>query len=73
MYLDFDLYLPTLEDLRFFYTRFHPRGATLVHDYFTPSYHGVLKAVDDFEKELGERITFVPVGDHCSIAILKHD
>lgn len=69
--LDFDLYQPTLEGLRFFYTRIPTNGVILVHDFFTPEYHGVAKAVYDFEDELGESLIKLPIGDNCSIAIVK--
>lgn len=69
--LDFDLYQPTLEGLRFFYTRIPTNGLILVHDFFTPGYHGVAEAGYDFEDELGEILVKLPIGDGCSIAIVK--
>ena len=69
--LDFDLYQPTLEGLRFFYPRLLFRGVILIHDFFTPGYHGVSQAVYDFEKELRHDLTVLPIGDHCSIAVVK--
>ena len=69
--LDFDLYNPILEGLRFFYPRMKTNGVILVHDYFNPGYQGVEKAVCDYEKEFGENLVKLPIGDHCSIAIVK--
>lgn len=68
--LDFDLYTPTLEGLRFFYPRMVRNGVILVHDYFTKFYHGVKKAIDDFEYKTGERLLKIPIGDGISIAII---
>lgn len=69
--LDFDLYNPTLEGLRFFYPRLVNRGVILIHDYFTQTFHGVAQAIEDFEKEIGYELVKLPIGDHCSIAIIK--
>ncbi len=69
--LDFDLYQPTLEGLRFFYPKVLDKGVILVHDYFNPGFLGVAQAVQDFEKELGQDVIKLPIGDHCSIAIVK--
>ena len=68
--LDFDLYDPTLAGLRFFFPRLAEGGCLLVHDYYTPMYHGIKEAIGDFEKERGPLIKF-PIGDHCSLGILK--
>ncbi len=69
--LDFDLYNPTLEGLRFFYSKLEENGVILIHDYFNPGYTGIKQAVDDFEKESGIVLKRLPIGDHCSIAIFK--
>lgn len=69
--LDFDLYNPTLDGLRFFYPRLNPNGVILIHDYYNPGYTGIKKAIDDYEKELQISLRRLPIGDHCSIAILK--
>lgn len=69
--LDFDLYNPILEGLRFFYPRLVKGGCMLVHDYYNPGYKGVKEAVDEFEKNHGRVIKF-PIGDHCSIGIIKY-
>lgn len=69
--LDFDLYNPILEGLRYFYPRLEKNAVMLVHDYFNPGYKGVAEAVRDFEHERGKSLCKFPIGDHCSIAIAK--
>ena len=69
--LDFDLYLPILAGLRFFYPRMVDGGVILVHDYFTKFYHGVGKAVHEFECEVPNGILKTPIGDGISIAIYQ--
>ena len=69
--LDFDLYTPILAGLEFFYPRLIDGGVILVHDYFTKFYHGVEKAVAEFENRLGEKLIKTPIGDGISIALLK--
>ena len=68
--LDFDLYNPTIDGLRFFFPRLVESGIILVHDYYNPGYAGIKSAIDDFEREQGVIRRF-PIGDHCSIAVLK--
>lgn len=69
--LDFDLYNPTLEGLRYFYPRMVKHGVILVDDYFLPGYLGIPNAIHDFEMELGCQLVKLPIGDHCGIAIVK--
>ena len=69
--LDFDLYQPTLEGLRFFYPRLSSKGVILIHDFFTQIFHGVPQAIKDFEEEIGHKLVKLPIGDHCSLAIMK--
>ncbi|MCI8524143.1 MAG: hypothetical protein HFI62_13190 [Lachnospiraceae bacterium] len=47
-------------------------GVILLHDYFHPDLPGVKAAVADFEKELSQALPKIPIGDHCSIAIIKN-
>lgn len=68
--LDFDLYNPILEGLKFFYPRLLKGGIMLVHDYFNPGYKGVAQAVADYEKDYGTLVK-VPIGDHCSLCVIK--
>ena len=65
--LDMDLYRPMLEGLRFFYG-----CVILLHDYFHPELPGVRQAVADFERERQEVLCKVPIGDFCSIAVIRH-
>ena len=69
--LDMDLYEPTLEGLRFFYPLMSPGGVILIHDYFNKSYPNIESAIYDFEKELGEMVHKIPIGDDISMAIIK--
>lgn len=69
--LDFDLYQPTLDGLKFFYPRLVVGGCILVHDYFNTGYFGVEKAVKDFEDNLKVKLYKFPIGDLCSIGIMK--
>lgn len=69
--LDFDLYNPILEGLRFFLPRMAEGGCILIHDYFNPGYPGVKDAVSDYERENNFRLYKFPIGDHCSIGVLK--
>lgn len=43
----------------------------MLHDYFHPELPGVKKAVIDFESELGVKLCKTPIGDGCSIFIIK--
>ena len=69
--LDFDLYNPTIEGLRFFYPRMLENGVILVHDYYNEGYKGVKQAVEEYAGEVGTAIKLFPIGDHCSIGIMK--
>ncbi len=69
--LDFDLYHPILEGLRYFMPRLVCGGVVLIHDYFNPGYLGVEKAVEDYEKENNIILHKFPIGDHCSLGIMK--
>lgn len=69
--LDMDVYQPQLEGLRYFWNKMEPGGVILLHDYFSPDLPGVKAAVRDFEEELGEMLLKFPIGDDCSIAVIK--
>ena len=69
--LDLDLYKPTLEGLRIFFPKLISGGCILVHDFFSTSYPNVKKAVYDYCMEINQQIYKVPIGDDCSIAIIK--
>lgn len=74
--LDFDLYQPTIEGLRFFWPRMRKGGLILVHDYFNAPgiieedrYLGIRAAAQTFSSETG--VTYIPIGDEMSIAFVK--
>lgn len=69
--LDMDLYQPQLEGLRFFWDKMETGGIILLHDYFHPLLPGVREAVVDFEKESGYVLSKFPIGDNCSLAVIK--
>lgn len=71
--LDMDLYQPQLAGLKFFWNKMEEGGAILLHDYFHPELPGVREAVMDFEREVGRKIPKIPIGDDCSMAIVKNN
>lgn len=70
--LDMDLYISTLNGLRFFWSRMVKGGCILIHDYFHYQLPGVKKAVEDFEQEINMVLAKLPIGDGCSIAVIKN-
>lgn len=69
--LDMDLYAPMLEGIRFFWPKIVQGGCILLHDYYHPNLPGVAKAVDDFEREQNIYVRKIPIGDGCSVALIK--
>lgn len=69
--LDMDLYTPILNGLRFFWDKMVPGGGIMIHDYFRPDLPGVKEAIENFETERGIRLAKTPIGDGCSIFIVK--
>lgn len=69
--LDMDLYMPILNGLRFFWDKMAAGGGIMIHDYFQPELPGVKKAVLDFETEINMKLAKTPIGDNCSIFIIK--
>ena len=69
--LDMDLYIPMLNGLRFFWDKMVDNGCILLHDYFSGVFKGVKQAVETFEKEREIQIKKMPIGDGCSMALLK--
>lgn len=57
--IDADLYKPTLEGLKFFYSRLAPEGVIIIHDY-NHNWDGVPKAVNEFVKRIPESIFELP-------------
>jgi hypothetical protein len=70
--LDMDFYQPMLAGLNFFWDKMASEGIILLHDYYHPSWPGVARAVEDFEKTIGKNICKTPIGDFCSIALIKN-
>lgn len=69
--LDMDLYIPMYAALKFFWGKMERAGVILLHDYYHLYLEGVKKAVSDFEREIGYNIYKTPIGDFCSIALIK--
>lgn len=69
--LDFDLHIPILEGLRFFYPKMIEGCAILIHDYYNMALPGVREAIMDYEEEIGMELFKIPIGDDQSIAIIK--
>jgi O-methyltransferase len=67
--LDADLYQPMLEGLKYFYPRLEKGGYIFVHDFFHEDFTGTKKAIIEYKNI--EKIHYVPLGDNCSIAIVK--
>ena len=67
--LDTDLYAPIKAGLELFYPLMVRGGVILVHDYFSFLLEGVASAVNEFVREYN--ILAMPIGDDCSIAIVK--
>jgi O-methyltransferase len=59
VHLDADLYLPTIEGLKFFYPRLSPGGVIIVHDY-NHIWDGVKKALDEFMPTVPECLIELP-------------
>jgi O-methyltransferase len=57
--IDVDLYLPTIEGLRFFYPRLSPGGVIVIHDY-NHNWDGARKAIDEFSATIPESIVEIP-------------
>lgn len=69
--LDMDLYQPQLEGLHFFWDKMENGGVILLHDYFHSDLPGVKAAVEDFERKINMKLPKVPIGDECSMAVIK--
>jgi len=57
--IDADLYIPTIEALRFFYPRLVEGGVIIVHDY-NHNWEGVPKALDEFMLTIPESLVELP-------------
>lgn len=70
--LDMDFYKPTIDALNFFWNKMTPGGIILIHDYGFECTAGIAQAVAEFEKTLKTSLCKTPIGDSCSIAIIKN-
>jgi len=59
VHLDADLYVPTLEALKFFYPKMNPGGVIMVHDY-NHTWDGIPRAVNTFVENIPESIIELP-------------
>ncbi|HEY0029950.1 MAG TPA: TylF/MycF/NovP-related O-methyltransferase [Bacteroidia bacterium] len=59
VYLDADLYLPTIEGLKFFYPKLSAGGVIMVHDY-NHTWEGIKKALDEFMPTIPESLIELP-------------
>lgn len=69
--LDMDLYQPMLAGLNFFWSKMVDGGILLLHDYYCAALPGVKQAVEEFEQSLGAGVPKMPIGDFCSLAVVK--
>ena len=69
--LDMDLYKPMYAGLEFFLDRMVPKGCILLHDYYHENWGGVKEAVRDYEAAHNLELIKLPIGDGCSIAVIK--
>ncbi len=68
--IDTDLYSSILAGLEWFWPRMITGGYIFVHDYFSFSYAGAKKAVDEFSEK--HKVGFIPIGDAFSVAFIKY-
>ena len=67
--IDVDLYKPILAGLEYFWPRMAENGYIFVHDYFSFSYAGTKKAIEEFSERY--HVGFTPIGDTLSVAFVK--
>jgi len=67
--IDVDLYKPVLAGLEYFWPRMVKNGYIFVHDYFSFSYAGAKKAIEEFSEK--HQVGFIPIGDTLSVAFVK--
>ncbi len=70
VHIDADLYLPTIEALKFFYPKVSPGGVLIVHDY-NHTWDGIKKAVDEFMITIPESLVEV-LDWQGSVMIIKN-
>ncbi|MCX6295157.1 MAG: hypothetical protein NTX97_03650 [Bacteroidetes bacterium] len=59
VHLDADLYLPTIEGLKFFYPKLSKGGVIIIHDY-NHTWEGIKKALDEFLPTIPESLIELP-------------
>lgn len=59
VHIDADLYVPTIEALKFFYPRLNDGGVIIIHDY-NHDWHGVPRAINEFIGSIPESLIEVP-------------
>lgn len=70
--IDVDFENSIYEGLKYFYPRLNKGGAIFVHDYNNYFLHGVKKAVERYEKSVGETLIRMPIADGGgTLVILK--
>lgn len=69
--IDVDLYKPILAGLEYFWPRMVDNGYIFVHDYFSFSYAGTRKAIEEFSEKY--QAGFIPIGDTLSVAFVKRE
>ncbi|WP_320972895.1 TylF/MycF/NovP-related O-methyltransferase [Enterocloster bolteae] len=68
--IDVDLYKPLFAGLEYFWPRLNINGYLLVHDYFSLSYSGAKKAIDEFSEK--NHLVYSPIGDTLSVIFVKN-
>lgn len=67
--LDADLYAPTLAGLEYFWPKMCRGGVIFIHDFFSPEFTGVKKAVTEFMQHT--EVNIAPIGDFLTVSIAK--
>lgn len=67
--LDVDMYKPTKAGLEWFGKRMAKGGFLISHDYYTESYSGVARAIDEYVKA-HPTLQRIPVGDGLSVMLV---
>jgi len=70
VHIDADLYLPTIEALKFFYPKVSPGGVLIIHDY-NHTWEGIKKAIDEFMVTIPESLVEV-LDWQGSVMIIKN-
>jgi len=70
VHIDADLYLPTIEALKFFYPKVASGGVLIIHD-FNHTWDGIKKAVDEFMATIPESLVEV-LDWQGSVMIIKN-